>query len=416
MSQAARALDRIFRAESGPVLATLIRVLGDFQLAEDALQDALAAALESWSKDGLPASPGAWLSTTARRKAVDRLRHLRIAEAKSGELAFSIRLDQEAHGPPDELEVLPVPDDQLRLIFTCCHPALSREAQVALTLRLLGGLSIAEIARAFLVNEATIAQRVARAKQKIARARIPYEIPNRDSLATRLEAVLSVLYLVFNEGYLATSHGQLVRGDVVADALGLARSLSALLPDEPEPKGLLALMLLHDSRREARVSDEGDLVLLEDQDRTKWKRPQIEEGVQLVEQALRMGRPGPYQVQGAIAAVHAEAATAGETDWRQIAVLYDQLLRYERTPVIELNRAVAISYAATPVEGLRLLKGIERTGALEQYAPFHLARADMFRRLGLNDDARECYRRALPFAQNEQVRRFIEKRLHGEAR
>jgi len=413
VSQAARALDRIFRAESGPVLATLIRVLGDFQLAEDALQDALAAALESWSKDGLPASPGAWLSTTARRKAVDRLRHLRIAEAKSSELALSIRLDQEAHGPPDELEVSPVPDDQLRLIFTCCHPALSREAQVALTLRLLGGLSIAEIARAFLVNEATIAQRVARAKQKIARARIPYEIPNRDSLATRLEAVLSVLYLVFNEGYLATSHGQLVRGDVVADALGLARSLSALLPDEPEPKGLLALMLLHDSRREARVSDEGDLVLLEDQDRTKWKRPQIEEGVRLVEEALRMGRPGPYQIQGAIAAVHAEAPTATDTDWRQIAVLYDQLLHYERTPVIELNRAVAVSFAVSPVEGLTLLEGIERTGALEQYAPFHLARADMFRRLGRSDEAQGCYRRALPFTQNEQVRRFIELRLHG---
>src|SRR5215813_1380396 len=416
MTQAARALDRIFRAESGPVLATLIRVLGDFQLAEDALQDALTAALESWSKDGLPASPGAWLSTTARRKAVDRLRHLRIAEAKSSELALSIRLDQEAHGPQDELQVSPVPDDELRLIFTCCHPALSREAQVALTLRTLGGLSNAEIARAFLVNETTIAQRVARAKQKIARAHIPYEIPDRQSLAPRLEAVLSVLYLVFNEGYLATSHEHLLRRDLVADALRLARGLAALLPAEPEPLGLLALMLLHDSRREARVSDDGDLVLLEDQDRSKWKRPQIQEGVQLVERALRMGRPGPYQVQSAIAAVHAEAATAGETDWRQIAVLYDQLLRYERTPVIELNRAVAISYAATPVEGLRLLKGIERTGALEQYAPFHLARADMFRRLGLNDDARECYRRALPFAQNDQVRRFIEKRLHGEAR
>src|SRR5262244_4444747 len=412
----ASTLDRVFRAASGPILATLIRILGDFQLAEDALQDALTAALETWSRDGLPAFPGAWLTTTARRKAIDRLRHLRIVEAKSSELALSIRLDQEAHGPPDELEVSPVPDDQLRLIFTCCHPALSREAQVALTLRTLGGLSIAEIARAFLVNDATIARRVARAKQKIARARIPYEIPDRDSLAPRLDAVLSVLYLVFNEGYLATSHRQLVRGDLVADALRLARVLSALLPDEPEPMGLLALMVLHDSRREARVSDEGDLVLLEDQDRTKWKRPQIEEGVRLVEQALHIRRPGPYQIQGAIAAVHAEAPTAADTDWRQIAVLYDQLLRYERTPVIELNRAVAISYAATPVEGLRLLKGIERTGALEQYAPFHLARADMFRRLGLNDDARECYRRALPFAQNDQVRRFIEKRLHGEAR
>jgi len=411
MTQAARALDQIFRAESGPVLATLIRILGDFQLAEDALQDAFMAALESWSRDGLPASPGAWLTTTARRKAVDRLRHLRIVEAKSSELALSIRLDQEAHGPQGELEISPVPDDQLRLIFTCCHPALSREAQVALTLRTLGGLSIAEIARAFLVGEATIAQRVARAKQKIARARIPYEIPDRESLAPRLDAVLSVLYLVFNEGYLATSHRQLVRGDLVADALRLARGLSALLPEEPEPMGLLALMLLHDSRREARVSDRGDLVLLEDQDRTKWKRAQIEEGVRLVEEALRMRRPGPYQVQGAIAAVHAEARTAADTDWRQIAVLYDQLLRYDRTPVIELNRAVAVSFAVSPAEAFKLLEGIGRTGALERYAPFHLARADLFRRLGRSDEARKCYRRALPFAQNERVRRFIEQRL-----
>jgi RNA polymerase sigma-70 factor (ECF subfamily) len=416
VSQAARALDRIFRAESGPVLATLIRVLGDFQLAEDALQDALTAAFESWPEDGLPASPGAWLTTTARRKALDRLRHLRIIEAKRSELALSMCLDQEARGPQDELEFWPVPDDQLRLMFTCCHPALSREAQVALTLRTLGGLSIAEIAGAFLVNEATIAQRLARAKQKIARAHIPYEIPDRESLAPRLAAVLSVLYLVFNEGYLATSHPQLVRGDLVADALGLARDLSALLPHEPEPIGLLALMVLHDSRRDARVSDEGELVLLEDQDRTKWKRPEIEEGVRLVEDALLMRRPGSYQVQAAIAAVHAEAATAADTDWPQIAVLYDQLLHYERTPVIELNRAVAVSFAVSPHEGLRLVEGMAGCGALEQYAPFHLARADMFRRLGRGDEARKCYGRALPCAPNEQVRRFIERRLRQAGR
>ena len=357
MSQAARTLDRLFRAESGPVLATLIRVLGDFQLAEDALQDAFTAAFETWPNDGLPSSPGAWLATAARRKALDRLRHLRIVEAKNSELALSIRLEQEVYGPQDELEVSPVPDDQLRLIFICCHPALSREAQVALTLRTLGGLSIVEIARAFLANEAAIAQRIARAKQKIARARIPYEIPDRESLAPRLDAVLSVLYLVFNEGYLATSQGELVRGDLVDDALRLARGLCALLPREPEPMGLLALMLLHDSRREARTSDEGGLVLLGDQDRTKWKRPQIEEGARLVEEALRMRRPGRYQVQGAIAAVHAEALTASDTDWRQIVVLYDQLLRYEQSPVIELNRAVALSFAVGPVEALELLDG-----------------------------------------------------------
>ena len=411
MSQAKYTLDQVFRAESRAVLATLIRMLGDFDLAEDALQDAFTAALETWSKDGVPASPGAWLTTTARNKAIDRLRHLKIVEAKRSELALSLRLDREVPGPLDEFEVSPIPDDQLRLIFTCCHPALSREAQVALTLRTLGGLSVPEIARAFLVSEATIGQRIARAKQKIARARIPYEIPDRATLGPRLNAVLSVLYLMFNEGYLATSSEHLVRGALVADALRLAHGLSALLPDEPEPMGLLALMLLHDSRRDARVSDAGDLVLLEDQDRTKWKRPQIEEGTRLVEQALRMRRPGPYQIQGAIAAVHAEAPTATDTDWRQIAILYEQLLHYERTPVIELNRAVAISFAASPVEALSLLEKIERTGALDQYAPFHLARADMFRRLGRTDQARECYRRALPVAQNEQVRQFIEQRL-----
>ncbi len=411
MSEAENTLEQVFREESRAVLATLIRILGDFDLAEDALQDAFATALEVWSKDGVPVSPGAWLTTTARRKAIDRIRHLKIVEAKRSELALSLRLDQEIHSPQDEFEVSPIADDQLRLIFTCCHPALSREAQVALTLRTLGGLSVADIARAFLVTEATIAQRVARAKQKIVRARIPYEIPDRATLAPRLNAVLSVLYLMFNEGYLASCSGDLVRSDLVADALRLARGLSALLPDEPEPMGLLALMLLHDSRREARLSDAGELVLLEDQDRTKWKRPQIEEGIRLVEQALRMRRPGPYQIQGAIAAVHAEAATAADTDWPQIAILYEQLLHYERTPVIELNRAVAVSFAASPITALSLLDEIERTGGLEQYAPFHLARADMFRRLGRTDEATECYRRALPVAQNERVRQFIEQRL-----
>jgi RNA polymerase sigma-70 factor (ECF subfamily) len=411
VSDPASSLERVFRAESGPVLATLIRLLGDFQLAEDALQDAAAAAVETWPRDGVPPSPGAWLTTTARRKALDRLRHLRIVEAKRSELALSLRLDQEALGPHDELELSPLPDDQLRLIFTCCHPALSMEAQVALTLRTLGGLSHAEIARAFLVNEGAIAQRVARAKQKIARARIPYEIPDRDSIAQRLAAVLSVLYLVFNEGYLASSDGQLVRTDLVDDALRLARCLSKLLPDEPEPMGLLGLMLLHDSRREARVSGQGDLVLLHDQDRTKWNRAQIDEGARLVEQALRMLRPGPYQIQGAIAAVHAEARSAADTDWRQIALLYDQLLRHERTPVVELNRAVAVSYAASPKEGLELLEAIERAGALGQYAPFHLARADMLRRLHRKAEAQRCYRAALACAPNGLVRRFIERQL-----
>jgi RNA polymerase sigma-70 factor (ECF subfamily) len=413
LDRAAQAIDRIFRAESGPVLATLIRVLGDFQLAEDALQDALTAALETWPGSGVPEFPGAWLTTTARRKAIDRVRHLRIADAKRAELALSMRLDHEARGPLDAFEVSPVKDDQLRLIFTCCHPALSLEAQVALTLRTLGGLGVAEIARAFLVTEATIAQRLARAKQKIARARIPYEIPDRTSIAPRLEAVLGVLYLVFNEGYLATSREELVRVDLVADAVRLARGLSELLPEEPEPKALLALMLLHDSRRAARVDREGNLVLLEDQDRSLWEHGQIAEGLRLVEEALLLRRPGRYQVQSAIAAVHAEARTAADTDWRQIAVLYDRLLRYEPSPVVELNRAVAVSFATSAGEGLRMLEEIERRGALELYAPFHLARADVLRRLGRSEEARESYRRALPLAQNGQVRRFIEGRLRG---
>ncbi len=408
---AVRTLDRIFRAEYGAVLATLIRLLGDIQLAEDALQDAFTAALEAWPKDGLPASPGAWLTTTARRKAVDRVRHLRIVEAKASELALSLRLDSEAYGGGDQVAVSPVRDDQLRLIFTCCHPALSPEAQVALTLRMLGGLSVAEIASAFLLSEAAIAQRIARAKVKIARAGIPYEIPDRNAIAARLDAALSVLYLIFNEGYLASSDGPLVRADLVADAIRLARGLCELLPEEPEPRGLLALMLLHDSRSEARVSDAGELVLLADQDRRKWRRSQIEEGVRLIETALAMKHPGPYQIQGAIAAVHAEAASAADTDWRQIAVLYEQLSRYVRTPVIELNRAVAVSYAAGPEEGIALLYALAHAGGLDDYAPFFLARADMLRRLGRRGEMTDLYRRALPLARNEQVRRSIEQRL-----
>jgi len=411
VSQAARALDRIFRAESGAVLATLIRILGDFQLAEDALQDALTAALETWPKTGLPASPAAWFATAARRKALDRLRHIRIVEVKSSTLALIEQLEREAQRTHDAPEVSPVPDDQLRLIFTCCHPALSREAQVALTLRTLGGLSVAEIARAFLLSEAALAQRLARAKQKISRAKIPYEIPGREALAPRVDAVLDVLYLVFNEGYLATTGRQLVRGDLVADAIRLARSLVELLPEEPEPVGLLALMVLHDARREARISDAGELVLLEDQDRTKWDRGRIAEGVQLVERALAQQRPGSYQIQAAIAAVHAEATTATNTDWRQIALLYAQLLRHEPSPVVELNRAVAVSFAAGPDQGLALLARIETSSALEGYAPFHLARADMLRRLGRGDAARDSYQLALSFAENEQVRRFIRRRL-----
>ncbi|MEO8180446.1 MAG: RNA polymerase sigma factor [Deltaproteobacteria bacterium] len=413
MSQAARALDRIFRAESGAVLATLIRVLGDFQLAEDAFQDALTAALEAWPKSGLPASPAAWLTTTARRKALDRLRHSRIGERKHADWALLTRLEQEGQEPPDARELTPLADDQLRLIFTCCHPALSRDARVALTLRTLGGLSVAEIARAFLVSEAALAQRLARAKQKISHAGIPYEVPDREALPARLEAALGVLYLVFNEGYLATAGRQLVRGNLVEDALRLARGLAALLPDQPESRGLLALMLLHDARREARIDAAGELVLLEEQDRSQWDQERIREGLQLIQDALAQRKPGPYQIQAAIAAVHSEAATAADTDWPQIVLLYQALLLHEPTPIVELNRAVAVSFASGPSEGLRALDEIRASDELEHYSPFHLARADLLRRLERLDQARACYHRALACSDNEQVRRFIERRLRA---
>ena len=405
--QARNTVDAVYRSDSRHVLATLIRLLGDFDIAEEALHDAFNTALEQWPRDGVPANPRAWLVSTGRFKAIDAIRRRVRFEPLPNNIETRLAADG---ADPAARDNESVEDDRLRLIFTCCHPALSPDAQVAMTLREVCGLTTEEVARAFLASPPTVAQRIVRAKAKIRNARIPYEVPSPNDLPDRLDAVLRVVYLVFNEGYSASSGASVTRHDVSDEAIRLGRLLLELLP-EPEVAGLLALMLLQESRRAARTSPSGDLVLLEDQDRSLWSREYIKEGLALVQRALSSRRFGPYTLQAAIAAVHAQASSAAATDWTQIVGLYDVLMRAEPSPVVDLNRAVAVAMRDGPAAGLSLIDAILARGDLGSYHLVHAARADLCRRLGRTAEARASYERALSLAQQEPERRFLERRL-----
>ena len=409
-----------FRQESGRILATLIGSVMDFELAEDALQDAMLVALERWPVEGIPRNPGAWITTAARHKAIDRLRRMYTLARKQELLQSLVEQEEPVEGGGEgagEMEDSAFPDERLKLMFTCCHPALALEAQVALTLHTLGGLATTEIASAFLVPVPTMAQRLVRAKRKIRDAGIPYRVPEAGFLGERVDAILCVLYLIFNEGYAATSGNQLIRQELCDEAIRLARVLTMLLREQlllaaaPEALCLLALLLLHNSRRTARVGAEGELVLLEEQDRALWNQHEIQEGLAALELALRMRRPGPYQVQAAISALHAQAKRAGDTDWSQIAALYGELLRMTPSPVVELNRAVAVAMAENPLAGLTLLDRPGLGQALDEYYLFHAARADLLRRAGRLREASSAYAQALDLCHNERERAFLSRRL-----
>lgn len=400
---AAAQIERTFREEHGRVLAALISQLGDFELAEDALQEALVNALERWEVDGVPRNPGAWLLTVAKRRAIDRMRRAAVWERKAAILT-PLPVDDEMEIEMDDS----IPDERLKLMFTCCHPALAVEAQVALTLHTLGGLSTAEVARAFLVPVPTMAQRLARARRKIRDAGIPYRVPPAELLPERLKALLATIYLIFNEGYVSTGGESLTRPDLCGEAIRLGRVLVSLLPESAEARGLLALMLLHDSRRETRLNAEGELVLLDEQDRTRWDQAKIREGIAVLDEALALKDPGPYQVQAAISALHAEAATPDATDWPQIMALYDTLAAMMPSPVVEVNRAVAVAMARGPREGLALLHRID---GLDHYYPYHAARADLLRRMNQREAAADAYRRALELCGNSAERAYLQRRL-----
>ena len=410
MPDVEEAVAAAFCEEWGQVVATLIRVTGDWDLAEECAQDAFAQALDRWRRDGIPRRPGAWLTTTARNRALDVLRREAVGAAKLREVAVLGR-DEGPYDPEYDGDDSGVEDDRLRLVFTCCHPALPIEARVALTLRTLAGLTTPEIARAFLVPEATMAQRLVRAKKKIRNAGIPYRVPPAHLLPERTTGVLGVVYLLFNEGYAASSGAELVRTNLCVEAIRLARVLARLMPDEPEVLGLLALLLLHDARRGTRVEAAGELVTLEDQDRTAWDRAEVDEGAALLETALRRGRPGPYQIQAAIAACHTTAPTAADTDWADIAGLYGELERFVPSAVVRLNRAVAVGMAQHPDAGLELVAELEQSGELADYHLLPATRADLLRRSGRTAEAAVAYQRALELVENAAERRFLERRL-----
>jgi len=411
MAEPSKILEAVFREEYGRIIATLIRWSGSFDLAEESLQEAFASAVVNWEQHGPPQNPGAWLTTVAHRKLLDAVRREKTKSDKQTELEYEatrLQTDNQLEWAEDTVDY---PDDRLRLIFTCCHPSLNQEARVALTLRTLGGLTTTEIARAFLLPETTLAQRLVRAKSKIRVAGIPYEVPPVEVLPERLASVQAVIYLIFNEGYSSTAGVGLIRNDLCAEAIRLGRVLSQLSTDEPENLGLLALMLLQDSRRNARLNEHGELVTLEEQDRSLWDRNEITEGLELLERALRQGRVGPYQLQAAVAALHAEADSADKTDWAQIVALYRELMRINPSPIIALNHAAAVAMSEGPEPGLSLIQAVGHSGKLDNYYLFHAARGDLLRRLQRFEESTEAYERAIELTTNQVEKQYMRRRI-----